>query len=137
MAEYVTLTDAHIEIGDVILAEEGTSVAIAVSAEAPSIGVFGQRNVKVFPDGPQSWTFEVEGVLSETTNGASLFAMIGTEVPVKVRASSAAVSEANPSYEGSIVVTEYTPLTGEHGAMRLFSLSGIGSTNLERITTAA
>jgi hypothetical protein len=131
---HILLTDAVINIGGTAYSGQGTSVAISMSAETYDIGVFGVASKSRFA-GATDWAIEMEFVADEAVTGA-FFAMVGTSVAVKVRATSAAISATNPSYEGNMIVTAYNPLgSGEWGSVVTVAISGLGDGVLERKTT--
>lgn len=129
------LTDAFISLDGTEFSGQNTSVAISYSAEALDITSMGMET-RVNAGGLKDWSMSFEFNADEAVTGA-LFDMVGTVIPVEVRASSAAVGPSNPAYRGAGLVTEYTPLEGSVGDKVAVSLTLVSAGNLTRETVAA
>lgn len=54
---------------------------------------------------------------------ALLFPLIGTEATAVIRAGSGTVSSSNPAYTATVVVTQYTPVSGQVGDLDTFDIT--------------
>jgi hypothetical protein len=84
-------------------------------------------------EGPVDWSVEMEVVLDEAVHGQAFFDMMGEEVEIEIRPTSAAASAENPAYKGTAILTDYNPLgSGEFGDVVVASLSFIAAGDLTR-----
>lgn len=127
----VVLTDAFVSLGATTISGSTTNVAISYDAEALDATAMGDTT-KVFLGGVKSWTVEVEAIVDEAVSGQALFDMVGTVVAFEARPTSAVVAAGNPSYEGQVLVTGYTPLSGAHGELVRASISCVSAGPLTR-----
>jgi hypothetical protein len=60
---------------------------------------------------------------------ATLFPLLGTEGTVVIRPNSTAVSASNPAYSAVVLVSQYTPISGQVGDLQTFDVtfSTVGS----------
>jgi hypothetical protein len=130
----MVLTDCFIEIDSEAFSGKNTNVAISFSAAAVDITAMGDGTRKN-TGGIKEWSMAFEFNADEETTGR-FFDMVGTVVPVEVRASSAARGVANPGYCGEALVTEYAPIKGSVGDAHQISLSVVSAGDLQRLTTA-
>ena len=128
------LTDCFIEINSTNVSGANTSVAISESAEALDVTAMGDSTRKNI-GGLRDWSMAMEFNADEALTGV-FQSMLGTVVPVYVRASSEAISATNPSYGGDALMTEYTPLSGEIGGLHKVSLTFVSAGPLVRTTSA-
>jgi hypothetical protein len=131
----IVLTDAFISIDGTEVSGKNTNVAISMSASAEDVTVMGDET-RVHVGGIKDWSMSFEFVADEAVTG-DFFDMVGTVVPVEVRASTAARSTSNPAYVGDALVTEYEPLSGNVGAAHKVSLTVVSHGPLQRLTTAS
>ena len=66
---------------------------------------------------------------------ATIFPILGNVVAFSIKPTSAAGSATNPTYSGSVLVKDYTPLDGTVGDLAKLSTSWPGSGVLNRFTT--
>lgn len=131
----IVLTDCFISIDDDEFSGQTTNVAISYSAAATDITAMGD-GTKKNTGGLKEWSMAFEFNADESTTG-TLFAKVGQTVEVEVRANSGARSTTNPSYVGTALVTEYTPLSGGVGDAHKVSLSVVSAGELQRLTTGS
>jgi hypothetical protein len=65
----------------------------------------------------------------------TLFALLGTVVAFTAKATSSANSATNPEYQGSILITEYTPLDNSVGDLAKASVSWPTTGTVTRATS--
>lgn len=127
MASFV-LTDARVEINAVNLSPRVKGVTISYSkeiVEATAMGDTGRRRKAGLADWSADIEFYDDEAASQTM--ATLFGIVGTEVALKVRATSAAVSATNPEYRGSGMIESLPVLAGDVGAMAMTAIRMVGS----------
>ena len=132
MAETV-LTDCFISVDGVDFSGNNTNVAISESAEALDATAMGDTTRKNI-GGVKDWSLAAEFVADEATTGV-LHDKVGTVVPIIVRAKSAVASASNPAYQGDGLITEYQPISGEHGSLQKVSITVVSAGPLSRVTT--
>jgi hypothetical protein len=54
---------------------------------------------------------------------ATLFPILGTEGTVVIRPSSGTVSATNPAYSATVLVSQYTPISGSVGDLQTFDVT--------------
>ncbi len=64
-----------------------------------------------------------------------MWALLGTVVTFKIRATSSAISTSNPSYEGSILVTGWSPVAGSVGDLATVDVSYPTSGAVSKVTS--
>lgn len=129
----LVLTNAFIEIDGTAFSGVNTNVAISYSAAAAEITAMGDGTRKNI-GGLKDWSMSFEFIADEEQTG-TFFDMVGTVVPVEVRASADARGLTNPGYVGEGLVTEYTPLSGAVGDAHKVSLTVVSHSDLQRLTT--
>ena len=86
-------------------------------------------------------THVLQGRLSQQRGAGQIDAILAAamdsedSVDVVVRPSSAAVSEANPQWAGKVVVTAYTPMSGQYGDIETFAVNWASDGPLVRTTS--
>lgn len=134
MAEIV-LTDPQCTINSVNLTAYVKSVTITYEAETPEKTASGDNPREYLP-GLQNWTADVEFNQDYTagTVDATLFAIItgGAAVAIALKADDAATGPNNPEYQGSVILTSYTPIGGSIGEVLTTPTSLQGSGTLTR-----
>jgi hypothetical protein len=66
---------------------------------------------------------------------ATLFPLIGTSVPLVIRATQAARGPDNPEFTGDAIMTTYAPLDGKVGDLNTNKVTFEGTANLSRSAT--
>lgn len=126
----IVLTDCLVKIGATDFSGQTTSAAIAYKADGVDITAMGD-GTKKNAGGLKEWSMSFELNGDEAVTGA-LFALVGTQLVVEVRPTSAARSATNPGYTGTALVTDYTPLDGSVGDKHKVSLSVVSAGVLTR-----
>jgi len=137
MAEIVLL-DPEVTLNAVTLTSYVKSATINYEAEAPETTASGD-NPRTYLPGLQNWSVDLElnqdyadGTVDET-----LFGIItgGAAVAVALKADDAAISVNNPEYQGSVILTSYSPVSGSIGDVVTTPVSLQGSGTLTRDVT--
>ena len=124
MAELIGGATATVTINSVDLSDHITSATLELSADEVENTAFGD-SARTFQGGLQS------GVLSATFNqdyassevDATLNGLVGSTTAFTFKPTSAATSATNPSYDGTVLVTAYSPVSAETGTLASFSVS--------------
>jgi len=137
MASFV-LTDASIVINSVNMSSFATSVTVNVEVDEQEDTAFGDTwrsrlgGLKDF-----SLDIEFNSDFAASAVDATIWPLIGTTTTVVIKPTSGAVSATNPTFTGTVLVTEYAPLDGSVGDLSTTSVSwpGAGGSGLVRATS--
>ena len=134
MAELV-LTDAFISIGGNDLSEHFSSVTIETSAELQEATAFGD-DWRTRVGGLKDWSVSADFMqdFAASQLDATLWPLLGTDVAVIIRPTSAVRSPANPQYGGNAILESYPPLGNSVGELATGSISLQGNGTLARTT---
>lgn len=129
-------TDASVVINAVDLSDHVRSVTLNVEAEDLEDTAMGDT-FRSRIGGLKDWSIDIEfnQDFAASEIDATIFPILGTVVTVTVKPTSSAVSATNPSYSGSVLVSEYNPLDGSVGDLATTSVSWPGAGTLTRATT--
>lgn len=118
------LTDARVEVNSVDLSDWCTSVTLPIEYEALEDTGFGDA-AKSRLAGLQDSTIKIDlnQDFAAGAPDATIMAVDGTVVVIKVRPTSAAIGATNPEYVGSYLVSEYSPFTNSVGELATTSVS--------------
>lgn len=133
----IVLTDCVFTLNAVNLTTYCTSVSLSVEADDQETTAFGGNGYKSLVGGLKEFTVKVE-FFQDFGSGAvdqTIFPLLGTVVPFTLKATSSAISTTNPEYQGSVLISEYSPLDGDVGDVSTTSASWPGSGALVRDTT--
>jgi len=110
-------TDAYIEINSIPASAWAKSVTLDVEVTDLDSTTFGGGGWKSVIGGLKSGSIKIDfdQDFSASNVDATLWPLLGTVFPVKIRATSAAKSVTNPEYSGNVLLTKYSPLTGSAG----------------------
>lgn len=123
----LVLTDASVVVNGINLSEFITSVALSTSEdviETTGMSSTGARTrLAGLADNSLALEFNQDFATSapEVTINAVGSSLVGTNVTVVIKPTSAAVGVANPSYSFSCVVAEWQPLSGAVGELATVS----------------
>lgn len=117
MAKYV-LKDADVVINGVNLSNRVDEVVVNMSredVETTAMGASGKQRLAGLGDDSFEVTFLQDHAAANVD--ATLFPLLGAApFTVVVKPTSAAVSATNPTFTGSCILTEYTPIQGSVGS---------------------
>lgn len=118
------LLDARIEINAVNTSADITSVTLPIEFEALEDTAFGdvaRSRISGLEDSTLQLNFNQD--YDAAALDATIFALLGTVVEVKVRVTSDAISTSNPEYVGSYLVNSWTPFGNGVGEKAAVSVS--------------
>lgn len=136
MATFV-LTNADVTINSVDLSDHGVDVAISYEAEGKEDTGF-QDGTRTFIGGFKNWSmeFQFNQDFASSNVDATLFAAVGTTVPIIVRADAGSVTATNPNYTGTGLITAYNPFPGgDFGEVAKATVSVLAAGVLSRATS--
>lgn len=129
-------TDASITINAVDLSDHISRARIGASVVELNDTAFGDTwesllgGLKSFA---VDFNFHQDFAASEVD--ATLWPLLGTLTTVVIKPTSGAVSATNPSFTGSLLVSDYKPLDGQVGDLAQVSIAWPGSGALTRATS--
>lgn len=135
MATFV-FTDGRVEINAVNLSSLVRKVTLTPSADAQESTAMG-ATYRARLGGLKDWKVEVEFNQDYAASlvDVTLFPLLGTTFTVKIRPTTGAISTTNPEYQGTGLLTEYTPIDGSVGDLATAKVSIMGAGTLTRATT--
>jgi hypothetical protein len=130
----IVLTNAKVTIGGTDVSDCVTAVTVNTSSadvETTTFGAGGVTRVGGLRDDSMTIDFindfsYVEGLV---------YPLIGSTTSVVVKPNGTAVGTANPSYTGTVLVTEWTPVAGAVGEMSTASITWPVSGTVTRATS--
>lgn len=118
------LTDAYISIASNVVSDHGNKVTINAEVEELETTTFGQTwktRVGGLKDGSIDVSFLQDYVAA---NLDSIFwPLLGTVVAFEIRPTSSAASTSNPKYTGNILITKWSPISGDVGKLAALDVS--------------
>jgi hypothetical protein len=108
----LALTNGSVVLNGVDLSDHAKSIELNVEAEELETTAFSadgfKEHIGGLKGGSLSITFNQDFAASSVD--ATLWPLLGTVVTFAVKAVKAAVSATNPSYSGSVLISNYSPL---------------------------
>lgn len=116
----IVLTDAYVKIGAVDLSDHIASVEISQSFDAIETTAFGdggRTRVGGLEDSTLTLSFHQD--FAAASVDATIAPLVGGTATFEIRAvgTATAVSSTNPKWTGTVLVTEWTPLSGAVGEL--------------------
>lgn len=135
MATHV-LTDAVLTVNSVDLSDWCKSASIEYEAEAIDETAMGDTT-RTNIGGLKAWSLSADLMQDYASSAVdqTLFSLIGTVVTVKLKATSSSNSATNPEYQGSALITGYTPVGGSVGELHMSRLTAVSAGALTRATS--
>jgi len=130
------LTDASITVNSVDLSDWVTSVTISVEVDEQEDTAMGDT-YRSRLGGLKDWTLDLDfnADFAASAIDQTIWPLLGTNTAVVIKPTSAAVGSTNPTYSGSVLVTEYSPVDGGVGDLATTSVSWPGNGTLTRATS--
>jgi hypothetical protein len=101
-----------------------TQVELKASANDVTTTAFGSTWVtRVAGLKEGSLTLQFNQDYAASAVDATLWPLLGTNATVAIRPTSSAISSSNPSYTAVVVVTDYTPVSGQIGDLSTLSIT--------------
>lgn len=123
MAVFVA-TDFKITIGTTNMSTLLTQAELSLEADEVETTAFGstyRTRVGGLRTGTMNLQFNQDFAAGAVD--ATLFPLLGSAVAFTVVPTSSAVSATNPSYSGTVLVTQYTPISGAVGDLATLSIT--------------
>jgi hypothetical protein len=117
-------TDHSVTIAGVDLSDHITAVELPVEVETQDSTAMGdtwRESTAGLKSGSVTIGFHQDYAASEVD--ATLWDNLGTAVTIVVKPTSSAVSATNPSYSGSFIVTQTSPVAGTIGELNVLSVT--------------
>ena len=124
MAELIGGATATVTINSVDLSDHITSASLEQSYDDVETTAFGdavRTRIAGLGDATLNITFNQDYASSEVD--ATLNGLVGSTTAFTFKPTSAATSATNPSYDGTVLVTAYSPVSAETGTLASFSVS--------------
>jgi hypothetical protein len=124
MAKLIGGEGAQVTVNSVDLSDHCSSASLSINADSVETTAFGETT-RSFIGGLESATLNVtwQQDYAASEVDASLNGLVGTVVTFEVIPASGSVSATNPKYSGSVLITDYTPVSAEVGSLATFSSS--------------
>lgn len=116
--------DFSVTIGAVDLSSSINSVELTLEADDIETTNFGSSGYRERIAGMATGSLQIDFMQDYGAGAveATLAPLFGTNVAFTIKPTSAAVGTANPSYSGTVVVTQATPVSGAVGDLSTFSV---------------
>lgn len=131
-----SFTDCDLTINSVDMSGFATSVTLKIEVDDNENTTFG-NTFKTRIAGLKDWSVDIDfnSDFGASAVDATIWPLLGTTTTITIKPTSSAVGPTNPSFSGSVLVTEYTPLDGGVGDLASVSVSWPGSGTLTRATS--
>lgn len=131
-----SFTDCDLTINSVDMSGFATSVTLKIEVDDNENTTFG-NTFKTRIAGLKDWSVDIDfnSDFGASAVDATIWPLLGTTTTITIKPTSSAVGSTNPSFSGSVLVTEYTPLDGGVGDLASVSVSWPGSGTLTRATS--
>ena len=136
MAKFV-LTSEYIALNSSDLSEYCSKAELQLESEAKEVTTFSSEGWKEFIGGLKSGTLALEFKqdFAASELDSILWPLFGTVVTFEVRPTSDSVGTSNPKFSGSVLVSQYNPITGGVGDDATVSISLPTSGAVSRATS--
>ena len=125
----IVLKDASISIGGVELADRSNSVEVNYEIESVEVTAFGGNRSFVGGLQNNTCTVELQQDFAATETEATIFPLVGTQLTLIFKPTSAAVGVDNPSYTiTGAYLASHTPIAAAVGELAMTSLTFTGGT---------
>lgn len=113
----MVLTTSVLTINANSMAQWNSKMEVTAEVEEKDVTVFTSLGWKEVLGGIKSGNvaLTVKNDFAASALDSIMWPLFGTVVPWTAKASSAAVSSSNPLYSGSLLVKQWTPITGSPG----------------------
>lgn len=133
----VVLTNPKIYINSVDLSSRIAQVSIDMSFSEIETTAFGDSAVtRVAGLGDHSFSASFHQDFAANETEATIFPLIGQTTAVKVKAVNATTTTTNPEYQFTVLVTEWSPISGSVGDLLSADVTWPISGALVQATTA-
>jgi len=124
MAELIGGAAAVLTINSVDLSDHMTSASLEIEYDSVTTTSFGDTvETLIAGIGRATLNVSLNQDYGASEVDATLNGLVGTTTAFVFKATGASVSATNPSYAGTVLVTAYTPMSAEVGALSTLSVS--------------
>lgn len=129
-------TDASVVINSVDLSDHVRQVTLNVSADELDDTAMG-ATYRSRKGGLKDWSVTVEfnSDFAASEVDATLWPLLGSTTTITVKPTSAAVGSTNPSFSGSVLVSQVNPVGNSVGDLATVSVTWPGASTLTRATS--
>lgn len=120
----LVLTDVYVSIGGVDLSDHIASVEISTEfedIETTAFGDAGRTRVAGLEDSSLSLDFHQD--FAAASVDATIAPLVGSTAAFEVFPAGTTIGATNPKYSGTVLVTEWTPLSGAVGELATASVT--------------
>ena len=124
MAELIGGATAIVSINSVALSDHATAATLEITYDDVDTTAFGdsvRTRIAGLGDATVNITWNQDYASSEID--ATFNGIVGTVVAFELTPTSGSVSATNPKYSGSLLVSSYTPIAAEIGALSTITTS--------------
>lgn len=113
-------TNGYVSLNSVNLSDHARTITLEASAALLDDTAMGDTATSR-AGGLKDWSLTVEFFADEVAGSvnATLFPLIGTTMPVEVRADGGSVSVTNPKYTATGILESLNPVAGQVGQMQM------------------
>lgn len=125
MGVKMTLTAAFLSLAGNDVSGSSKKVELTVTVDEKDVTTFASLGWKEVQGGLKSGTLAAD-LFNDVTAGAlddDMWAALGNVVPFEVRLVNSPASASNPKYTGSVLVKDWTPISGAPGDTAEVSIS--------------
>lgn len=134
MAKFVT-TDYSITLGTTDFSSSIAAVTLEVSADEQETTAFGDSyRTRIAGLKDATLTLDFHQDFGAASVDATLWPLLGSTVEFTILPTSGSVSATNPSYNGTALVTQYSPFANSVGDLATLSVSWPVSGEVTRAT---
>ena len=114
MAKLIGGEGASVTVNSVDLSDHTSSASLSINADSVETTAFGETT-RSFIGGLESATLNVtwQQDYAASEVDATLNGLVGTVVTFELLPASGSASSTNPKYSGSVLITDYTPVSAE------------------------
>ena len=119
------LTDVKVTLNAVNLSAWATSASLKIDVDDQETTAFGTSGYRSRIGGLKDATLDIEfnQDLAAAAVNATIQPLIGSVVAFTLKQSSAANSATNPEWQGTVLITGYTPIDGKVGDLASVKVS--------------
>lgn len=129
-------TDGRVEINSVNLSAYAKEVSLdygAAQLDETAMGDTTQKNLGGLLEWSGSINFKQD--FGASAPDVSLFSLVGTTVTIKLRPTTSAIGATNPEYQGTALITGYSPFGQGVGDLAMTKVSFVSAGALSRATS--
>lgn len=122
----LALTDAYISLAGNVISDHCTKVEFPVEADDLDVTAFGgvwRSRIAGLLDGTLNLSLNQDYAASSIDSIMWAAFIARTPIAFEIRPTSAAASPTNPKWTGTVIMTGYSPISGDVGAVDQFDVS--------------